>query len=143
LYAFRIDESKRNDLRDLPNKVIEKTNKYEAVSAKSQLPFVVALVFDRMVIDEERVKQTLCTSGFSEVVTKYFKDRDGNVFTKNFVTDGHGGEMELEDRHDEGVFRKDSLSGVLTFWYQSRQYVNTLFFNNPKATILLTTDVFC
>lgn len=132
-----IDDSKRNDIRDLPNKIIDKVITYENISREYELPFVVAVVFDRMLVDEYTVKQIITTSGFSNIETRYYQNQDGSYYSKKFVPDGHKGLTELEGRFDEGVFRKDFLSGVLGFWFQSRQFSSLQVYKNPKATFAL------
>lgn len=142
LLALSIDESRRNDLRDLPNKIIDKAEKYENISTNHKMPFVVAIVFDRMIIDEDTVEQYICSYPASLIETYFYYDENGNkVIEGVFAPDGNGGMFQLEDRHDEGVFRKDSLSGVITFWFHSRNFIGTKLFKNPKATFPLPEEL--
>ncbi len=134
--------SKRNDLRDLPDKIIDKANKYEKISRERNIPFAVAIAFDRMLIDEHTAQGIICTSGYSYLETHHSVDESGDYTKKNFVPNGRGGLMELEERYDEGVFRKDYLSGVITFWFHSRQFTRPIVFRNPKAAIPLSNNLF-
>lgn len=136
-----IDDSKRNDISDLPNKIIDKVNKYENISRENEIPFVVAVVFDRMLVDEHTVEQLITTSGFSSIETRYYQNQDGSSYTKKFIPDGHNGLIELEDRFDEGVFRKDFLSGVFGFWFHSRSFSDLQIYKNPKAAIALPGNI--
>jgi hypothetical protein len=142
LLSMRINERKRNDFRDLPDKIIEKANRYEKISAELKIPFVVAIAFDRMLMDDETVEQFICTYPTSYSEERYYYDENGDkVFEGIFVPDGQGGMFKLEDRYDEGVFRKDSLSGVLTFWFHSRNFIGIKLFKNPKATFPLPEEL--
>ncbi len=138
----RVDDSKRNDLRDLSNKIIKKVSDYEGLSKTLEVPFIVAIVLDRMNIDENTIRQIITTSGHGLMQIRRFKDEGGNTFEKNFVPDGNNGWMELEPRFEEGVFRKDYLSAVLTVWFESRVLSNILTFTNAKATFPISGDTF-
>lgn len=140
--SIRINEKKRNDFRDLPDKIIEKANRYEKISADAKIPFVVAIAFDRMIVDEETIEQFICEFPTSYSEERFYFDNNGKKVSEGvFVPDGQGGMFKLEDRYDEGVFRKDSLSGVLTFWFHSREFIGTKLFRNPKATYVLQEEL--
>jgi hypothetical protein len=95
-----------------------------------------------MLVDEETIEQFICSFPSSYSEKRYYYDENGGiVFEGIYVPDGLGGMFKLEDRHDEGVFRKDSLSGVLTFWFHSRDFIGTRLFKNQKATFPLPEEL--
>lgn len=142
LTSISISETNRNDYRDLPDKIIEKADKYEKISTELKIPFVVAIAFDQMLVDEETIELFICNYPTTHSEKRFYFDEKGNIVVEGvFVPDGHGGMFKLEDRYDEGVFRKDSLSGVLTFWFHSRNFIGTKLFKNPKATFPLPEEL--
>lgn len=140
--GFNIDDSKRNDYRDLQDKIIKKAIKYKKISENLKMPFIVAIVFNQILVDSETIENLICNSPFSYLVTRYFHNKNGEkVIEGIFAPNGKGGMFKLEDEYNEGTFREKILSGVVTFGFHSRVSYETNLLKNPKATFPLPEEL--